>query len=134
MNPLNEEFQAIVDDDALMSDLSLLFESILSNLRASECLREKISKRKTFNKDLAFDYSDFDGDNLLSVDDLKQVLMDNGASQQAKDKEVILIINKFKNRARARFGFGIEARISREEYMAEITPKIVPYEVEDEVD
>ena len=64
-----------------MSDLSILFESILANLRASECLREKITKRKTFEKDIAFDYCDFDGDGALSADDLKQVLIDNGASQ-----------------------------------------------------
>ena len=81
-----------------------------------------------------FDYCDFDGDGLLSVDDLKQVLIDNGASQQAKDKEVVLIINKFKHRGRARFGYGTEAKIAREEYVAEITPKIVPYEDEVEDD
>ena len=107
-----------------MTDLSLLFESLLSNLRASECLRERISKRKTFNKSLAFDYCDFDCDSLISVDDLKQVLIENGAQQQAKDKEVILIINKFKIRSRASFGYGTSAKINRDEYMAEITPKI----------
>ena len=69
-----------MDDDALMTDLSQLFEALISNLRASECLREKISKRKTFHQDLAFDYCDFDGDGVLSVDDLKQVLIDNGAA------------------------------------------------------
>jgi hypothetical protein len=67
----NEEYQAIVDDEALMSDLSLLFEAILSNLRALECLRERISKRKTFPRDVAFDYCDFDGDGRLSIEDLK---------------------------------------------------------------
>jgi hypothetical protein len=74
-----EDFQAIVDNESLMTDLSLLFESLLSNLRASECLRERISKRKTFNKALAFEYCDFDGDSFISVDDLKQVLLENGA-------------------------------------------------------
>ena len=42
--------EAIVDDDQLMSDLSILLEALLSNLRASECLRERISKRVTFDK------------------------------------------------------------------------------------
>ena len=60
------------------------------------------------------------------------MLLDNGAAQQAKDKEVVLIINKFKHRGRARFGYGTEAKISREEYMAEITPKIVPYAEEED--
>jgi hypothetical protein len=111
-----------------MSDLSLLFESLLSNLRASECLRERISKRKSFPLPLAFDYCDFDGDGFLSCEDLKRVLIENGAAQQAKDKEVVLIINKFKNRgARARYGYGVEARVSREEYVKEVMPKIVPY-------
>lgn len=77
---MNEEYQAIVDDDALMGDLSQLFEALLSNLRASECLREKISKRRSFVKDTVFDYCDFDGDSLLGVEDLKRVLEDNSAA------------------------------------------------------
>ena len=63
-----------------MGDLSQLFEALLSNLRASECLREKISKRKTFEKDTVLDYCDFDGDGLLGLEDLKRVLEDNGAA------------------------------------------------------
>lgn len=63
-----------------MGDLSQLFEALLSNLRASECLREKISKRKTFVRDAVFDYCDFDGDGLLGLEDLKRVLEDNGAA------------------------------------------------------
>jgi hypothetical protein len=41
---------------------------------------------------------------------------------------VILIVNKFKNRARARFGYGIEAKISRKEFIEEVTPKIKSYQ------
>ncbi len=41
---------------------------------------------------------------------------------------MILIVNKFKSRARARFGYGIEAKISRNEYIQEVTPKIKPYQ------
>ncbi len=68
-----------MDDDELMTDLSQLFEALISNLRASECLREKIVKQG-MKVELAFDYSDFDGDGYLSVEDLKQVLIDNGAA------------------------------------------------------
>ena len=39
---------------------------------------------------------------------------------------MILVVNKFKLRARARAGYGTEAKITREEYVAEITPKISP--------
>lgn len=41
---------SILDDDQLMSDLSSLWEAIFNNLRAGECLRERISKRPAFDK------------------------------------------------------------------------------------
>jgi hypothetical protein len=44
-----------------MTDLSQLFEALISNLRTSECLREKIVKQG-LRTELAFEYSDFDGD------------------------------------------------------------------------
>ena len=72
--PSQSEDQAIVDDDCLMGDLAMLFEALFSNLRASECLRERISKRPTFDKYEAFKYCDMDGDGVLSVADIKQVL------------------------------------------------------------
>ncbi len=74
------DVQAIVDDDPLMSDLSLLFESILSTLRATECLRVRITRRATFEKPLAFAYCDFDGDGVLTREDIKCVLRENGAA------------------------------------------------------
>lgn len=117
------DIAAIVDDDPLMSDLSLLFESLLSNLRATECLRTRITRRATFDKRLAFAYCDFDGDGRLGREDLKRVLCENGAAQQAREGEVVLIIEKFKR------GRGGDAEgISLEEYVEEITPKIEPEE------
>jgi hypothetical protein len=45
---------------------------------------------------------------------------------------VILVVNKFKLRARARAGYGTEAKITREEYVAEITLKISPDVMDEE--
>jgi hypothetical protein len=47
---------------------------------------------------------------------------------------VILVVNKFKLRARARAGYGTEAKITRDEYVAEITPKISFDVMEEEED
>lgn len=62
-----------------MGDLAMLFEALFSNLKASECLRERISKRITFDKMEAFAYCDMDCDGELSVADIKKVLLQNNA-------------------------------------------------------
>ena len=49
----------------------MLFEALFSNLKASECLRERITKRITFDKIEAFTYCDMDADGELSVSDIK---------------------------------------------------------------
>lgn len=87
---------SILSDDQLMSDLSTLFDAVFSNLRASECLRERIAKRVAFDKRASFHYCDRDGDGQLSTDDIKNVLIDHNGAQIAKDKEVYLVLNKFK--------------------------------------
>jgi len=122
-----------------MGDLAMLFEALFSNLRASECLRERISKRPTFDKLEAFRYCDIDGDGQLSVGDIKQVLLENNAPQSANDKEVMIIINKFKmstcvrrGGAAVKSGYTTAATITLEEYMEEMTPKVeldgsIPY-------
>ena len=113
-----------------MGDLGMLFEALFSNLKASECLREKISKRITYDKIEAFNYCDMDGDGVLSVEDIKKVLLENNAPQSANEKEIMLIINKFKlsniRRAGAavNLGFTTSATITLEEYLDEISPKI----------
>ena len=50
-----------------MSDLNTLWEALFSNLRASECLRERISRRPAFDKHAAFRYCDRDYDGKLSI-------------------------------------------------------------------
>ncbi len=128
--PSQEGDQAIVDDDCLMSDLALLFEALFSNLKASECIREKITKRLTFDKRDAFAYCDMDGDGEISVADIKKVLLENNAPQSANEKEIMLIVNKFKlssvrrGGAAINSGFTTKATITIEEYLEEITPKI----------
>ena len=108
----------------------MLFEALFSNLRASECLRERITKRPTFDRLEAFRYCDMNGDGELSVADIKKVLLENNAPQSANEKEVMIIINKFKmssirrGGAAVNSGFTTSATISLEEYMEEITPKI----------
>ena len=108
----------------------MLFEALFSNLKASECLREKISKRITYDKFEAFNYCDMDGDGVLSVEDIKKVLLENNAHQSANEKEIMLIINKFKlsnirrGGAAVNLGFTTSATITLEEYLDEISPKI----------
>ena len=108
----------------------MLFEALFSNLKACECLREKISKRITYDTIQAFNYCDMDGDGVLSVEDIKKVLLENNAHQSANEKEIMLIINKFKlsniRRAGAavNLGFTISATITLDEYLDEISPKI----------
>ena len=112
-----------------MSDLNTLWEAIFSNLRATECLRERISKRPAFDKQAAFRYCDRDGDGRLSIQDVMLTLHDHNGAQLAKDKKILLIINKFKSPLSKRGGAanisGVgEAFITQQEYIDEITPKI----------
>lgn len=54
-----------------MNDFASLWEAFFKNLRASECLRERISKRAAFDKQAAFRYCDKDNDGFISVQDIK---------------------------------------------------------------
>lgn len=121
---------SILDDDQLMSDLSSLWEAIFSNLRASECLRERISKRPAFDKSAAFWYCDRDADGYLSVQDITLTLIDHNGASIANEKEILLIINKFKSPSLKKggaatiAGLPLDSKISLHEYLNEISPKI----------
>jgi len=111
-----------------MNDFASLWEAFFKNLRASECLRERISKRAAFDKQAAFRYCDRDNDGFISVQDIKQVLSENNGG--SNDKEILLVINKFKQGGTAdnlRRSNGTSAKdtmISLGEYLAETSPKI----------
>lgn len=113
-----------------MSDLQSFWEALFSNLRASECLRERIHKRPKYDKAAAFAYCDRDGDGQLSVEDIKLVLVDHNGGQLAREKEILLIVNKFKGPGSRRggalniAGLPKDSAIYLQEYIDEITPKI----------
>ena len=114
----------------MMSDFVTLLETLFNNVRASECLRERIAKRPSFNKTAAFKYCDMDDDGRVSVQDIMDVLCENNGGTIATEKEALLIINKFKG-INIRCGGGSNmaglppnATISLKEYIEEITPKI----------
>ena len=115
-----------------MNDLISLWEALFNNLKATECLRERISKRPSFDKQAAFRYCDRDCDGYLSVEDLMKVLVEHNGGNCANEKEVLLIINKFKGIGlRLSGGANIsgvprDAKISLKEYIEEVTPKIEP--------
>jgi Ca2+-binding EF-hand superfamily protein len=128
---LTNQEASILDDDQLMSDLQSLWEAMFINLRASECLRERIRKRPKFDKQAVFAYCDRDQDGQLSVEDIKLVLIDHNGGQLAREKEILLIVNKFKGHHSRRggalniAGLPKDSSISRQEYIEEITPKII---------
>lgn len=117
----------------MISDLCTLWEAIFTNLKATECLRERISKRPKFDLHAAFRYCDRDLDGQISVEDVKLVLLDHNGAALAREKEILLIINKFKGPGQRRggaaniAGLPKDSAIFLQEYLDEITPKIEPY-------
>ena len=63
----SEDPQLIEEDTQLMRDLGTLFEVIFKNLKASECIRDKMNKRPKFDKYAAFRYCDRDNDGRISI-------------------------------------------------------------------
>jgi hypothetical protein len=65
------------------------------------------------------------------VEDIKLVLIDHNGGQLAREKEILLIVNKFKGHHSRRggalniAGLPKDSSISRQEYIEEITPKII---------
>lgn len=114
-----------------MADLNNLWEVLFNNLLASECLRERISQRPAFDKEAAFRYCDRDQDGRLSLEDIMLTLHDHNGASIAKEKEILLIINKFRSPTTKRGGAaniaGVSdagAYISLQEYQDELTPKM----------
>ena len=67
--------------------------------------------------------------------DIKQVMLENNAAQNANEKEIMLIINKFKASSNKRLagkvtlnGYTPDATVSLEEYLEEISPKIESFD------
>jgi Ca2+-binding EF-hand superfamily protein len=96
------------------NELRILYKSILQNLRMTECLRLRISRRPNFSYRSAFEYADKDKDGFIGGEDLREMLAEN--SFFATEREINSVMNKFD-----RDGDG---KIAFNEFVDEMSPKL----------
>lgn len=96
------------------NELRLLYKAIFANLKMTECLRLRISRRQNFSYRLAFEYADKNKDGYLESEDIKEMLSEH--CFYATDREITSILNKFDKDG--------DGKVAFNEFIDEMSPKL----------